>query len=333
MRLGVAGVGRIGSLHSSILAGFDAVDELVLADVDRGRAEQVAGKLRAKTAESISALIHGDLDGLVVAAATDAHVELITAAVQAGLPVFCEKPVAPDLLQTRSVAELVQRAGARVQIGFQRRFDPGFVAAKRALQRGELGWVHHAFALTLDPAPPPAAYVASSGGLFRDCSVHDIDAIRWVTGRAVVEVYAVGANRGDAYFAELGDVDTAAGMLTLDDGTLAILAATRYHAPGYDVRLELLGSEGSVVAGLDDRTPLSSVEPGTTWPPGPPYRDFIDRFHDAYRAELAAFVDLVANGTDSPCTPADALETFRVAEALERSRLEHRPVAMAEVGG
>lgn len=332
MRLGVAGVGRIGSFHASILDRLDAVDELVLADTNRARAEQVARDLRAKTAASIGELVASDIDGLVVAAATDAHVELITAAVQARLPVFCEKPVAPDLAQSEAVVRLVEQAGGRVQIGFQRRFDPGFVAARQAVQSGELGWVHTVWSMTLDPAPPPAAYVATSGGLFRDCTVHDIDAIRWVTGLHVVEVYAQGANRGAAYFAESGDVDTAAGLLTLDDGTLATVAATRYNAQGYDVRLEVLGSRRSLVAGLDDRTPLSSTDPGVTWPSGPPYRDFMDRFRAAYTAELAAFVDLVADRADSPCTPADALETFRVAEALERSRVEHRPVRVAEVG-
>jgi myo-inositol 2-dehydrogenase/D-chiro-inositol 1-dehydrogenase len=218
-----------------------------------------------------------------------------------------------------------------VQIGFQRRFDAGYTAAREAVLGGELGWVHTVRATTMDPAPPPASYVPTSGGFFRDCSVHDFDAIRWVTGREVAEVYAVGANRGADFFRAAGDVDTAAALLTLDDGTLGLVSGTRYNAAGYDVRLEVLGSLGDLVAGLDDRVPLSSAEPGVTWPAGPAYPGFLERFRAAYRAELAVFLDVAAGRVPSPCTVTDALAAFRVAEACELSRREHRPVALWEV--
>jgi myo-inositol 2-dehydrogenase/D-chiro-inositol 1-dehydrogenase len=182
----------------------------------------------------------------------------------------------------------------------------------------------------MDPSPPPAAFIRSSGGIFRDCSVHDIDAVRWVTGREVSTVYATGSNQGDPFFREAGDVDTGAALLTLDDGTLAIISATRYNGAGYDVRMELLGSEDSISVGLDDRLPLRSAEPGVTWPAGTAYTNFLDRFRAAYIAELEAFVEVVS-GRPSPCSPADALETFYVAEACELSRREKRPVKMDEV--
>jgi myo-inositol 2-dehydrogenase/D-chiro-inositol 1-dehydrogenase len=241
--------------------------------------------------------------------------------------------VAPDVAGTRAVLEKLVGSDVPVHIGFQRRFDAGYVAARAAVVSGELGWIHTLRAGTLDPAPPPADYIKSSGGFFRDCSVHDFDILRWVTGREVVEVYAVGANRGAAFFAEYGDVDAASALLTYDDDSFAHVAGTRYNARGYDVRLEVLGSEDSVSVGLDDRLPLRSVEPGVTFPAGEPYPMFMDRFLPAYVAELTAFTEVAAGRLASPCTVADALETFYVAEACERSRREHRPVLIAEVRG
>jgi myo-inositol 2-dehydrogenase/D-chiro-inositol 1-dehydrogenase len=245
--------------------------------------------------------------------------------------VFCEKPVAPDAAGTRAVLDKVRSSPVPVQIGFQRRYDAGFAAARAAVSSGELGWVHTLRAGTLDPAPPTPEYLATSGGLFRDCSVHDFDAIRWVTGQDVTEVYALGANRGAAFFRDVGDVDTAAALLTLTDGSMAHVAATRYNAAGYDVRLEVLGSRQSISVGLDDRLPLRSAEPGVSFPDGPPYPMFMDRFHAAYVAELADFAAIVAGDAQPSCTVADALEAFLVAEACELSRAEHRPVRVDEV--
>jgi myo-inositol 2-dehydrogenase/D-chiro-inositol 1-dehydrogenase len=161
--------------------------------------------------------------------------------------------------------------------------------------------------------------------------VHDFDAIRWVSGREIVQVYATGANRGEEFFLAAGDVDTASATLTLDDGTLATVSCGRYNGAGYDVRLEVLGSEGSVCAGLDDRMALRSGEPGTSFPAGPAYRDFMTRFGDAYVAELTAFLRVAAGEASSQCTPQDALEASYVAEACDLSRHRQRPVLVAEV--
>ena len=244
---------------------------------------------------------------------------------------FCEKPVAADVEGTLDVIKRTNGAAAGVQIGFQRRFDAGYIAAREATRSGSLGWVHTLRATTLDPAPPTPAYLASSGGMFRDCGVHDFDAIRWVTGREVVEVYAVGANRGADFFRDVGDVDTLAATLTLSDDSLAVVSNTRYNGAGYDVRLEVLGSEESISAGLDERLPLRSAQPGATFPSGIPYPMFIERFRDAYTAELTAFVGLATTGGQSPCTMQDALEAFYIAEACEVSRARHEPVRVAEV--
>jgi myo-inositol 2-dehydrogenase/D-chiro-inositol 1-dehydrogenase len=329
MRIGIAGVGRIGAFHARTLAGM--VKSLVLADAVPGRAAAVAAELGVEHVDSPADVLTASIDGLVIAAATDAHAALILGSVDAGIPVFCEKPVAPDAAGTRAVLDKVRSSPVPVQIGFQRRYDAGFAAARAAVSSGELGWVHTLRAGTLDPAPPTPEYLATSGGLFRDCSVHDFDAIRWVTGQDVTEVYALGANRGAAFFRDVGDVDTAAALLTLTDGSMAHVAATRYNAAGYDVRLEVLGSRQSISVGLDDRLPLRSAEPGVSFPDGPPYPMFMDRFHAAYVAELADFAAIVASDAQPSCTVADALEAFLVAEACELSRAEHRPVRVDEV--
>src|ERR671911_550027 len=265
------------------------------------------------------------VDSLVV---TDA-VAAVTAEVAARLG--AEPADTPAALLAAGVDGVVVAAGVPVQIGYQRRFDAAFQAARAAVAGGELGWLHTVRATTLDPAPPPAAYVAVSGGIFRDCSVHDFDSIRWVTGREVVEVYATGANRGDELFTRAGDVDTSAAVLTLDDDTLVLVSNTRYNPRGHDVRLELHGSRDSIAVGPDDHLPLRSVEPGVSFPSGEPYQFFMDRFRPAYRAELEAFTEVVAGRRPSPCTVADALEAGWIAEACTTSLELHRPVRMEEV--
>lgn len=328
MRIGLIGLGRIGAFHAETLSALPGID-LVVTDAVPAATERIAAKFGAEAATDPGELLRRGLDGVVVATATDAHPQLILAAVEAGLPVFCEKPVAKGAAEAAEV--LRHCAGKTVQIGYNRRFDPGFVAAREAVHAGQLGRLHTVRSTTMDPAPPPAAYLAASGGIFRDCSVHDFDIIRFVTGREVVEVYATGSARGDDVFAESGDAATAAAVLTLDDETLAVVSNTRYNGRGYDVRLELHGTADSIAAGLEDRLPLRSVEPGTTFPAGPPHSFFMDRFGAAYRAELTAFTEVVAGTRESPCTVADAVEAGWIAEACTLSLHDHRPVRMTEV--
>lgn len=328
MRIGLAGAGRIGAAHAATLAGLSAVDRVVVSDPDRVRAAEVAGRTGATAVDHLDELLAA-VDALVVATPTGTHAELIRRAVNAGLPTFCEKPVAAGLDETRAVLAVVDDADVPLHVGFQRRFDTGFVALREAVRAGRLGRVHTLRGCTSDPAPPPLAYVATSGGIYRDCAVHDFDAVRWVTGREVTEVYATGSATGPDDFAAAGDVDTAATVLTLADGALAVCTATRYNGAGYDVRLEAYGSTGSLVAGLDERAPL----PTTGSPAGPaePYRGFADRFAEAYLAELSAFVELAAGKRDNPCPGSEALAALLVAEAADRSRREHRPVTIEEV--
>ncbi|MGJ5831161.1 Gfo/Idh/MocA family protein [Streptomyces ossamyceticus] len=331
MRIGILGLGRIGAFHAGTLSGLDVVEELVVSDPVAAAAASAAEKFGATVADSPEAVFTSGIDGVVITAATDAHPGLILAAVEAGIPVFCEKPVAKTVQDSLTVLRAVRDSGIEVQIGYNRRFDAGCMTAREAVLSGELGALHTVRSTTLDPAPPPAAYVAVSGGIFRDCAVHDFDIVRWVTGREVVEVYATGGNKGAEYIKEAGDVDTASSLLTFDDGTIGVISNTRHNARGYDVRLEVHGMKDSIAAGLDGQLPLRSAEPGVTFPAGPPHNFFMDRFAPAYRAELTAFTEVVAGTRPSPCTVADAIEASWIAEACTLSVAERRPVQLEEV--
>lgn len=332
MRIGLVGTGRIGAFHAATLKGLPAVDQVVVTDSDASRAEAVAKDLQLEYAADVDALLDAGVDGFAIAASTSAHPELIRRALAAGLPTFCEKPLAQNLAETERLVDEVEAAGVPVHIGFQRRFDVGYRAAAAKVAAGELGWLHLIRANTNDAAPPPEEYIPTSGGFFRDCTVHDFDIVRFVTGREVTSVFATGANRGEEFFGRYGDIDAAAALLTLDDSTFVAVSGTRYNAAGHDVRMELLGSLGSVAVGLDDHLALASAEPGVSFPAGPAHQTFMDRFRPSYVAELTAFTEVVAGGREVPCTVRDALQAFRIAEACELSRSERRVVELAEIG-
>lgn len=329
MRIGVIGVGRMGAVHARTLAEQGDVDVLI-CDEQQHLAEGVGRELGLPVASSKSEL-WSSVDAVVIAAPTDVHADLIQSAVDAGLPAFCEKPISLDLHSTVDVMERVEESGIPFQMGFQRRFDPGYRAARERVADGLLGSLYVVRMAGHDPAPPPEAYIAASGGIFVDFSVHDFDVLRFVTGQEVDEVYADGSVVDFPVFAKYGDVDTAVATLRLKSGALAILSVTRSNPLGYDVRMELLGSGDHIAVGADDRTPLRSVEPGMAGPAASPYANFQDRFTIAYREEIAAFIDVAGGRSESPCTARDALEAMRVALACSRSREERRPVRLEEV--
>ena len=329
--IAVIGLGRIGAFHAETLSGLAGVDELVVTDERPEVTAAVADKLGARAVPDARAALAAGVDGVVIAAATPAHAGLILAAVQAGIPVFCEKPIAFTAAESREVVARLASSTVPVQIGYNRRFDPAYVAAYEAVRAGELGRLSTVRSTTMDPAPPPPAYVAASGGIFRDCSVHDFDIVCWIVGREVVEVYAAGTDHGEAMFAEAGDAASAQTLLTFDDGTLGVVSNTRYNGRGYDCRLELHGSTDSVVAGWDASVPVRNLTPGETFPHGAPYQFFMDRFLEAYRAELNAFLEVATGRRASPCTPQEALEVAWIAEAATLSLQQHRPIRMEEV--
>jgi myo-inositol 2-dehydrogenase/D-chiro-inositol 1-dehydrogenase len=325
-------VGRIGAFHASTLASLEDVEQVVLTDVRAGEAARLADRSGYEFSPDLDDLL-SRVDALVVATSTAGHATTLRAGVAAKVPTFCEKPVAAGLRETIELLDLVRDSDVPVQVGFQRRFDAGYRRAREAVVGGELGFLHTVRVNTHDQAPPAAGYIPTSGGIFRDCSIHDFDILRFVTGREVATVYAVGANKGASFFTEGGDVDTGAAVLTLDDGTLVTATATRYNGGGHDVRMELMGSEGTIGVGYDDSLAVRSAEPGADQPRGPQKWSFMERFQPAYRTELATFCDVVAGRAENPCTVADALAAFRVAEACEVSRATGRPVSLSEIEG
>lgn len=329
MRVAQLGAGRIGAMHAEILSSLVEPGALVVADVDQSRAQAVAGAVGAEAAEIGLAI--QSADALVIAASSTAHPELIRAGIARGLPIFCEKPLATNLDETRRLVDEIETSGIAFQLGFQRRFDAAYLEARRLVEDGSLGRLYVLRLAGHDPAPPHEAYISQSGGIFNDFSVHDFDVTRWLTDQEIDEVYADGGVLGFPMFAKYDDVDTAVATLRLSGGTRAILSVTRHDPLGYDIRTELFGSGDSVTIGLGPRTPMRSLEPGVPPPAGPAWSIFIDRFRDAYESELRAFLRVARDEEESACTARDGLEAVRVAVAATRSLREHRPVRISEV--
>jgi myo-inositol 2-dehydrogenase/D-chiro-inositol 1-dehydrogenase len=299
--VGLVGVGRIGIEHARTLRSLDDVT-LTIADADADRAHTVAGELGVEAAGSVEALFES-IDAVVIATATPGHAQLLRMAAQASIPAFCEKPVALDLETMDSLIADVDEAGILVQVGFQRRFDDGYRALHDAVSNGTVGRILVMRAATHDPFPPPQEYIAVSGGIFRDLHIHDFDAVRFVSGEEIVEVYATGSALEAPWFGDYGDVDVAAALLRLGSGALVILSGTRHDPDGYEVRLEVFGTKNNVAAGAGNRA----------------YRDFWDRFGPAYRAELQTFAATVRAGSTSACSLQEARAALAVALAADSS--------------
>jgi myo-inositol 2-dehydrogenase / D-chiro-inositol 1-dehydrogenase len=331
MRVGVAGVGRIGSFHAAVLARHPEVTRVLVTDPDGDRAEAVARDIGGEVSPSVEALLAA-VDALVITTPTITHADLIRQAADAGRPTFCEKPITIDLASTEEVVRHIHRRKAVVQMGFQRRFDPGYRCARELVAQGKLGRIYIVRMSGHDPHPPHDDYIPGSGGLFRDFHIHDFDIVRHVIGQEVVEVYADGSDAGFEVFARHGDVAAAVVTLRFSGGALGILSGARHDPVGYDIRMEVFGSGDSIAVGWNGRTPLRSVEPDGPPAPERPYKFFLDRFDAAYRAELYAFVEVAAGRQPNPCPPEEAREAIRVAMACDLSRRLHRPVRVEEVG-
>ncbi|MEP6640234.1 MAG: Gfo/Idh/MocA family oxidoreductase, partial [Chloroflexota bacterium] len=227
MKVALLGAGRIGRLHARILSSTPGVDGLIVADAAPERAADVAAEVGAIAAPTIDAALD-QAEATVIAAATTAHADLIRASIGRGLPTFCEKPLAADLDDTLAVAAEIEVSGVPFQLGFQRRFDPGYREARRLVTSGGLGTLYVVRLAGHDPEPPHESYIATSGGIFRDFSIHDFDILRWLTGREVEEVYADGGVREFPVFAKYGDVDTAVATLRMTDGPFAVMTSARH---------------------------------------------------------------------------------------------------------
>ncbi len=329
-RVAFFGAGRMGLTHLRNLTGINGVRVAVVADVSPEAAERgkVAAGAERATTDIAAAIAAPDVDVVMITTPTPTHVALLEAAVRVGKPAWCEKPISQDLASTRRVVEEIARAGLPVQIGFMRRFDPGYAAAKRRIDAGEIGVLERFSASSCDFAPPPIAYIATSGGIFVDQAIHDLDLCRFLVGE-IDEVFAWGDSRIDPAFAEVGDVDIAVATLRFANGTLGTMQVSRRAVWGYDTRTEIAGSTGKLVVDAPQKTPLRHY--GQLQSTVDHFASFPDRFEAAYRLEMEAFFDALREGRPPTPSAADAMETLRVAIAATRSLRERRPVKVSEI--
>ncbi|HVQ21142.1 MAG TPA: Gfo/Idh/MocA family oxidoreductase [Terrimicrobiaceae bacterium] len=330
--IGVAflGVGRMGETHLRNLTGLSGVRVLAVADPNREASERGKALANAEVAltEIEEAINHPGVDAVVIITPTETHARLIELAVQAGKAVFSEKPIALDLAETERVVKLAEEKDASVQIGFMRRFDPGYAGAKSKIEAGELGKLETFRALSRDTYPPSLKFLLSSGGLFLDMAVHDLDLARFLVGD-VEEVQAWGSVLIDERFAQANDADTAVTMLRFKNGALGVVETSRRSNWGYDIRTEVAGSIGKVVVEAAQKTPLLFARDFAS--SYDHFENFPDRFEKAYRLQLESFFkDLQAGRKPSP-GPGDALESLRLAIAVTKSWKESKPVKVSEV--
>jgi len=333
LRLGVFGTGRIGRMHADLIARrVPGATLAAVYDVNAEAATTVAGSLGVPAAHDAHELIVSpDVDAVAICTSTETHVELIEAAAAAGKAIFCENPIAEDLAQVDRALAAVDKAGVLFMVGFNRRFDPAHRSVHDAVASGAVGEVHVLRITSRDPEPPPAAYVRTSGGIFRDMTIHDFDMARYVTGSDVVEVTARGAVRIDPMFADAGDVDTAVVVLTHESGALTVIDNSRRAVYGFDQRVEAFGSAGvAASANAPAHTGLVRTAAGLSGPPLAYF--FLERYLQSYIDEWAAFVAAARNGRASPVPGADGRAALVAALAADRSLYERRAVAVAEVG-
>jgi myo-inositol 2-dehydrogenase/D-chiro-inositol 1-dehydrogenase len=324
------GVGRMGITHLRNLSAIPDVRVVIVADAKLEAAKQGQAVARAERAtdDVEAAITDPAVDAVVIVTPTPTHAHLIEIAANAGKAIWCEKPIALDLERIRRIVALVNARGVPVQIGFMRRFDPGYAAAKRKIEAGALGRIETFRALSRDTYPPPLKFIERSGGIFLDMAVHDLDLARYLVGE-VAEVQAWGATLIDERFAQAGDVDTAVTLLRFENGALGVVETSRRSAWGYDIRTEIAGAQGKLVVEAHQKTPLIfSREFGFE---GDHFESFPDRFEAAYRLEMAAFFEALQAGRRPDPGPEDALETLRLAIAATRSWREGRAVRVQEI--
>ena len=313
----VLGAGRMGRTHLANLAAIPHARVVVVADPDPDAAEtgRSLGRAQRASTDPASAIHDEDVEAVVIVTPTNTHASFIEEALRAGKAIWTEKPIAGDLAETTRIVELWRELDVPLQVGFMRRFDPGYVRAKELISSGELGRIEQFRAYSRDTLPPPIEFLLASGGSFLDMSVHDLDLARFLVGE-VEEVQAWATVLFDERFAKADDWDTSVAMLRFRNGALGVVETARHSAWGYDIRTEVAGATGKVV--VDE---------------GDGFESFTDRFEVAYRRELECFFDDLAGGRTPSPGPEDALLTLRLAVACTTSWREGRAVRLDEVPG
>lgn len=302
LRVGQFGAGRIGRTHARNLAAHPGVELAGVFDVDPAASERAARETGSRAVGSAEDLLADpSVDAVLVATSTDTHCELIERAARAGKAVLCEKPIHLDIARVDACGEVVEREGAFVQIGFNRRFDPTHAALRQAAADGEIGRIEQAVVTSRDPSPPPLDYVRVSGGIFRDMTIHDFDMARFLFGEEPAEVTAMGGALVDPAIGDAGDMDAVMAVLRMESGALCHINCSRRCAYGYDQRIELFGERGMLVSANPAPTNLERHTADGTASRGRLHSFFIERYAEAYVREIDAFVAAVeAGGSPSP---------------------------------
>jgi myo-inositol 2-dehydrogenase/D-chiro-inositol 1-dehydrogenase len=330
VRFGLLGAGRIGRVHAKAITGDPQAKLVAVADAVAAAASDVAAGYGAevRSIEAIEAA--DDIDAVAICTPTDTHANLIERFARAGKAIFCEKPIDLDAGRVRACLATVEAEGAPLMIGFNRRFDPHFAAMRAAIGDGRIGDVEMVNIISRDPGLPPAEYLRSAGGIFRDMTIHDFDMARHLLGEEVATVSASAAALVDPGLVEFGDFDSACVILTTSGGRMCSISNSRRATYGYDQRIEVHGSKGMIAA--ENQRPVSIEVADATGFTRPPLHDFfMTRYTAAYAAEIAAFVAAVAAGTSPSPGGRDGLAALVLADAALRSVREGRTVAVAEV--
>lgn len=331
--VGIIGAGRMGALRAEALVRHVPQARVVaIADANPAAADQVAARLgipRA-TGDPTALLVDPDIGALLICSPTDSHAAWIRAGAAAGKHLFVEKPIALDLAQTDAALDAVAQAGVRMQVGMNRRFDPTYARLREAIAQGAVGDVHLLHIISRDPAPPPISYVRTSGGLFLDMAIHDLDMARFLVGAEVRTVYAQGAVRISAEIGAAGDIDTALTVLTFANDVFATIDNSRQAVYGYDQRAEVFGSKGAL--STENVYPNEVIfRTAEHIRRDLPLHFFLERYAESYRREMCAFVDAILSGARPTPDGADARAALVLGLAAQRSLELGRPVAVSEI--
>jgi myo-inositol 2-dehydrogenase/D-chiro-inositol 1-dehydrogenase len=334
LKIGIIGAGRIGKIHAENIARFipqaqlEGVADIKLSADQSAWAKGLGARIVSTSPEAL--LQDSAIDAIIVCSSTDTHADITIAAAKAGKHVFCEKPVDLSVAKVKAAIEAVKTAGKKLQIGFNRRFDHNFARVRQHTLDGDIGAVQIVKITSRDPAPPPPAYVAVSGGIFIDMMIHDFDMARFQAGSEIVEVFASGAVLVDPEIGKAGDVDTALVSLKFANGAIGVIDNSRKAVYGYDQRVEVFGSKGAAVAENDFPNTVRFY--GETSVTGEkPLYFFLERYKQAFIDEMAAFIDAVQNNKPVGVSGEDGLENMYAALAASRSLKEKRPVAVDEI--
>lgn len=329
LRFALFGAGRIGRLHADNVSANPHARLICVYDINGSAASEVARKHGAEVAPTVEAVLaHPEVDAVLIASSTNTHVDLITRSALAGKAILCEKPIDLDIAVVERCREEIAGCNVPVQIGFNRRYDPNHRGVFDAVNNGEIGRLEQLVITSRDPSPPPASYVAVSGGLFRDMMIHDFDLARFILGEEIVEVTASGSVLVDPAIGEAGDIDSAMAVMKTATGKLCHINNSRRASYGYDQRVEAFGSAGMVISNNRTATTVERYSAAATGVREPLLNFFIDRYGDAYRNQINDFIDAVRNNRAPSPGFEDGLQALILADAALESLRSGRTVRL-----